>query len=179
MEENFNLHKLIESGTSQLYKSIENISNWAIIDTCETGLKSIVRNQLRLGFIELKSTWVENEEQSFEHSLFIKGISYKDAFNLSQKYEQSSFIYCQDDKCQEICTTPFETFNVGDMVRTFNIKGDHVLNIADAQAILDRKANGSASQPIKSNRPFQFKVEELEQPRASYFQTERSHRRIY
>ena len=191
MGENFNLQEMLESGTSQLYRSITNTSNWAIISPYRTEysyadnkkrmieLKSIVRNQLRLGFIELKSSWVEDGEQSDEYSLFIKNISYKDAFNLSQKYEQSSFIFCQDDKCQEICTTSFESFNVGDVVRTFNIKGDHVLNIADAQAILDKKASGPASQPIKGNRPFQFQVEELEQPRASYFQTEKSHKRIY
>ncbi|WP_369695847.1 hypothetical protein [uncultured Clostridium sp.] len=155
-------------------------------------MKSDIR-KLGLGYNELVARWVEynTEEErnisSDERSLFIHGISKNDAMRLGKKYHQSSVIIKDNNSCEEICTTPFpyedngsvKEFNIGDVVRTYNISGDKVLNIEDAKEIFANKKSGPSSKSVKGKTPFTFKqtedlkleVWDVESPRAAYFHT--------
>ena len=146
-------------------------------------LKSDVR-ELGYGFNQLLSRWVEDGEAFDEQSLFIPNISYKDAYNLSKNYEQSSFIFKDESGLREICTTPFENYSEGDIVRTYYTDKDHLFNFKDAQDVFSKRVGGPGSQLIKgsNNQPFQFKtvneVWEVHQPRPSYFQNKYWYNRI-
>lgn len=121
-------------------------------------LKKDVRN-LGLGFNEFIGRWVEDGVNYDENSLLIPNISFKKAFELSQKYNQSSFIYKDKNGCKEYCTTPFEEYSVGDVVRTYNIDKDKPLNTAIAKDIFAGRKGGPASQLKKGSnkKPFNFK----------------------
>ena len=198
LNENLYFNKALESGTSRIYAHLTNTDNLAIISPYRAEnddsknksrmneMKSIVRNDLKLGFSQFISRWVEDGESFDEESLMIYNISFEDAFALSQKYHQSSFIYKKEKSCEEICTTEFsdgnKTYKPGDVVRTFNINGDSILNIKDAEAIFSKRKGGPASMPIKSNRPFTLKtveeVIEVIQPSPSTFSGYK-HNRIF
>ena len=74
-----------------------------------------------------------------------------------------------------ICSShPFESYEPGDTVRTFNISDKNILNIEEAKAIFSRRLGYPASMPIRGNRtPFRLKecteLYEVEK-RPSYFQ---------
>ena len=121
-------------------------------------LKRDVR-KLGFGFNEFIGRWVEDGVNYDEKSLLIPNISFKKAFELSQKYNQSSFIYKDKNGCKEYCTTPFENYSVGDVVRTYNIDKNHPLNTAVAKDIFAGKKGGPASQLKKGSnkKPFNFK----------------------
>lgn len=197
-----NKNEIKESGTSRSYNHIVNDENFAIISPYRSenslgqnksnliSLKREVRN-LGYGFNELIARWVEFDENlgknisSDERSLFIHGMQKNQAIKLGKKYEQSSIIVKDKNGCREICTTPFNyeedgkviEFNYGDIVRKYNISGNSVLNIKDAEEIFSGKKDGPSSKPVKSNRPFKLNIDEdlilevweVEQPRASYF----------
>ena len=82
-----------------------------------------------------------------------------------------------------MCTTPFETYNEGDVVRRFNIDGKKILNIEDAESIFSKRIGGPVSKPVKGNRPFTLKtvdeMYEVEQPKPSYFQNKERLNLIY
>lgn len=146
-------------------------------------LKADVRD-LGYGFNQLISRWVEDGEAFDEQSLFIPQISYKEAYSLSKKYGQSSFIFKDKDGLREICTTPFENYKEGDVVRTYKTNKDELFNFEDAKAVFSKRVGGPGSQLLKgSNRqPFQFKtvdeVWEVHQPRPSYHQKNYWYERI-
>ena len=148
-----------------------------------TKLKSDVR-QLGYGFNQLLSRWVEDGEAFDEQSLFIPNITYKQAYALSKAYEQSSFIFKDKDGLREICTTPFENYSEGDVVRTYKTGKNELFNFEDAKAVFSRRVGGPGSQLVKgsNNQPFQFKtvdeVWEVRQPRPSYMQTKYTYNRI-
>lgn len=182
-----------ESTNSRIYYHITNSNQWAIISPYRpveelpagdsnqkrmSQLKSDVRN-LNLGFIQFISRWVENGEAFDEEALLIPNISRDKAFELGQKYNQSSIIYKDDKGCNEICTTPFETYSI---VRTYNLSGENPLNINDAEEIFSRKKSGPASKPKKGGnmKPFTLKeVYEVIQARPSMFHTRHSAFRIF
>ena len=171
-----------ESTNSRIYYHITNSNQWAIISPYRpveelpagdsnqkrmSQLKSDVRN-LNLGFIQFISRWVENGEAFDEEALLIPNISRDKAFELGQKYNQS--------------TTPFETYSVGQIVRTYNLSGENPLNINDAEEIFSRKKSGPASKPKKGGnmKPFTLKeVYEVIQARPSMFHTRHSAFRIF
>lgn len=101
-------------------------------------LKSDVRGYV-YGFIQLLSRWVGNGINFDEQSLFIPNCTLKDALKLGVKYNQSSIICKDGDSCIEICTTPFENYSKGDVVRKFNIDSDRILNIEDAIEIFSKR----------------------------------------
>ena len=187
-----------ESSTSRLYSKLSGEDSvFAIIspyrgeyDTNENQkrmvhLKSDIR-KLGLGFNQFISRWVEDGESFDEESLLISNIDYKTAIKLGEKYNQSSIIYKDSDSLREICTTAFETYKPGDIVRTFNV-GKDMMNIKDAEDIFSRRKGGPASMPKKgSNRkPFSlsvkenFELYEVHNPRPSYFQTKPIIEKLY
>lgn len=189
---------MTEASSSRIYSRLTDGSTCAIISPYRgeyseeenkkrmTNLKSDVRNGLKLGFNQFISRWVEDGEAFDEESLMIPNISFEDAINLGKKYEQSSVIFKDGDSCREICTTEFETYKPGDVVRTFYNVGDHVLNVEEAKDIFARRRGGPVSMPKKGSnkQPFTLKVKEnfelfeVENPRPSYFETEPTLRKL-
>ena len=183
---------LFEGGTSRLYNNITNMENWAIISPFRSErtekenmslLAELKKFAKKYGFVEFISRWVEDGEAFDERSLFISNIPKEDAIKLGKKYGQSSVIVRDEDGCYEVCTTPFETYSEGDIVRRFNIGGKKVLNIDDAENIFSKRVGGPVSKPVKGNRPFTLKtvdeMYEVEQPRPSYFQDKETTKLIY
>lgn len=184
----FEKYNLDEASTGNIYKRLsDKTQTVAIISPYRgefsekenkqrlTKLKSDVR-QLGYGFNQLISRWVEDGEAFDEQSLFIPQISYKEAYALSKKYNQSSFIFKDENGLREICTTPFENYSEGDVVRTYDTNKDRLFNFKDAEAVFSKRVGGPGSQLLKggNKKPFQFKtvneVWEVHQPRPSYHQ---------
>lgn len=146
-------------------------------------LKNIVRNKYGLGYTEIKSIWVENGVDSAEYSLLIGQIDYKVALELAQKFNQTSFIFKDEDgKLFEVYTTVskdefYREYKIGDILRIFKNSGQY-LNINTAMDIFNHKKSGPVSNPKGRgvNRPFSLaelkEVWEIHEPRPSYFQTE-------
>lgn len=168
-----NTETLEEASTSRLYKNFtdDNIS-FTIISasrpnednkTRTNNLKKDVRN-LGLGFNEFIGRWVEDGESFDEDSLLIPNISFEDTFKLGQKYGQSSIIYKDKDGCNEYCTTAFENYKVGDIVRKYNIDKNKPLNTEMARNIFAGRIGGPASQLKKGSnkKPFNFMTEDFE-----------------
>lgn len=187
---------LIESNTSRIYQHITQDDTWAIISgyrddapesenrKSQAQLKANVKS-LGYGFIESVARWVSGGVGYDEKSLLIPNITEKDAMKLGKGGEQKTIIIKTDAGVREICTTPFidegKRYSVGEIVRTYNITKDSPLNISDAEKIFDKKiANRGATKPIKGGKPFTLsRVDELYQPRPSYFQTSGTSMRIY
>ncbi len=159
------IKQINEASTSRLVHNFTNDDvSFAIIsgerpDNDRTAeLKKDVRN-MGFGFNEFIGRWVEDGVNYDEKSLMITKIPFKQAFELGQKYNQSSIIYKNSDGCKEYCTTPFEDYSVGDVVRTYNINKDNPLNTKVASEIFSGMRGGPASQLKKGgNRvPFNFK----------------------
>lgn len=180
-----------ETTTSRVFDHLKN-RDWAIVSPYKYEyseeenkqrmhlLKSLVA-QMRYGFIQLLSRWVEDGVAYDEESLLIPNCTLDDAFDLGEKFEQSSIIVCKDKKCQEICVNDFENYHSGDIVRTFNLDGKNFMNINDAEEIFSKRKSGPVSKP-KGKRAKAFTLTEVyivENPRASYFQTKRTKTRIY
>lgn len=184
--------ELINEATSRIYRQLTDDSDCAIIsayvddESAEENKKSFTQlkadvRKAGYGYRTFVSRWVSDGVAFDEEALFIPKIDYKTAFRLSSKYKQKSFIYKNKNKCVEICTTPFETYKEGDIVRTYNISGNNTLNIEQAQQIFSRKLSGPASKPVKgsNSKPFNLQVENYElleryDPKASYFE-DKSH----
>lgn len=189
---------LREGGASRIYSHITGNKDWAIISPYRSNLsksenirkmkdlKSKIKG-LGYGYTELKSTWSEKNKEtgevnsSNEYSLLIFGIGKKEAMKLGTEFEQSSIVVKDGDVVEEICTTPFTTYDgknvgIGDTVRKFNAEGNHVLNIDRAEKIVSGEDSGFVSTPTQGgSRPFSLSesilesVDEVEPPRASYF----------
>lgn len=162
-------------------------------------LKSIIRNDLKLGYKEFKAKFVGNVEDtgelitSYEYSLFVPNMTSKQAIRLGKQFEQQSVIVKDDDGIREICTTDFidengKSFKVGDTIRTFESSGRDFLNINDAIDIFANRVGGSASKPLNIDRPFTLKpikqkrlesIMEILDPKPSCFQTSKSYVMIY
>ena len=171
---------IAESSTSRIFQHLTTDDTWAIVSPYRsersekenlakmTELKADAR---KYGFIQFISRWVENGEAFDERSLLIPNISVEDALALGRKYDQSSVIVKDENGCREICTNPFETFKPGDVVRVYNIDGDKIMNISDAEEIFSKRRGGPASKPVKGGKAFHLsEVYEVEEPRPSYFQ---------
>ena len=188
---------LKESSTSRIYQHLTKDKNWAIISPYKdyystkenkgrmNKLKSIVRKDYGLGFNEFLSKWVYNDElnnkvSTDEASLLIPNMTKEQAIKLGKEFEQSSVIVNDKDGCQEICTTPFENYSVGDVVRTYNIDGDTPMNISKAEEIFANREVGPVSKAKKGGKPFKLsEVYEVSSPRSSYFQTEPTCTKIF
>jgi len=144
--------------------------------------KNDVRRKLGLGFTELKSRWVETDQNTGrvlstdERSLIVYGMSLEDAMSYGKEFSQSSIIVKDGEKCTEVCTTGFtdyegQTCGVGDVVRTFDVFGNPTaFNLQDAKDIFEKRKGGPASMPVKSNRPFKLaEVFEVESPSGKNF----------
>ena len=186
-----------EATSSRIYSRLTDESTCAIISAfrgenaeeenmkLHKQLKRDVRN-LKPGFNEFISRWVEDGEAYDERSLLIPNIEKEDAIALGKKYQQSSIIWKDVKECVEICTTSFETCKPGDIVRTFKNTGNHIFNTEEAKEIFARRKRGAASMPVKGSnkKPFTLKQEEnLElyevlSPQPSYFQEEERYIRI-
>lgn len=160
--------KLDEASTSRLVKNFtDDAVSFAIIsgerpDSDRTvELKKDVRN-LGLGFNEFIGRWVEDGISYDEKSLLIPNITYRQAYDLGQKYDQASIIYKDKYGIAEYCTTAFETYTPGDVVRKYNIDKDRPLNAQLAKSIFAGKVGGPASVLKKgSNRTtFNFSLAE-------------------
>lgn len=158
---------LEEASTSKLVQRFTDNSTFAIISPERPNednkarmrnLKADVR-KLGLGFNEFVGRWVENGESFDESSLIIPNISFENAFALGQKYNQSSIIFKDSNSCKEYCTTPFETYSVGDVVRIYHIDPNRPLNTETAQKIFTGKKSGPASLLKKGSnkKAFNFK----------------------
>lgn len=190
--------KINESSTSRLHSKLSSKDSiFAIISPYQSEydspdnqkrmiqLKSDVR-KLGLGFNHFVSRWVEDGESFDEESLLISSIDYKTAIKLGVKYNQSSIIYKDKNSLNEICTTEFETYKPGDVVRTFNT-GKDMMNIKNAEDIFSRRKSGPASMPKKGSnkKPFSLSVKEnfelyqVYDPKPSYFQTEPIMEKLY
>ena len=186
------MRHLCETSTSRVLQHIVGDEDWAIVSPYRSEysedenrkrmqkLQQQVRS-MGYGFIQFISRWVEDGIGYDERSLFIPKARKSDAIKLGKEYEQSSVIVKEGNACYEICTNPFETYQEGDIVRTYNLSGDKVLNIADAEKIFAKRKGGPASKPIKGNaRPFHLsEVVEVEPPRPSYFQQRETYRRVW
>ena len=188
-----------ESSTNNLYKRLTDEKTCAIISPYRGEnsdkenkqkmalLKSEVR-KLKLGFNQFISRWVEDGEAFDEQSLMIPNITEQQAIKLGKEFNQSSIIFKDKESCREICTTDFEKYHAGEIVRVFYNTGNHILNIEEAKEIFSKRKGGPASMPIKGDkRPFtlkekkaieSFELYEIEQPRASYFQSKERHTKI-
>lgn len=180
--------ELINEATSRIYRQLTDDSDCAILsayvddESIEENKKSFTQlkadvRKAGYGYRTFVSRWVSDGIAFDEEALLIPKIDYRTAFRLSSKYNQKSFIYKNKNKCVEICTTPFEAYKEGDVVRTYNISGNNTLNIAQAQQIFSRKLSGPASKPVKgsNSKPFNLQVENYElleryDPKASYFE---------
>lgn len=181
-----------ESSMSRIYGKLTDDSRLAIISAYRgndrqlnskktSQLKTDVRN-LGCGFNQMVSKWTENNETTDEESLIIYGITKQKALKLGEKYSQTSVIYKDGDGCREYLTTPrgeFEDGRVGDIIRTYDLGSDNMLNIESARDIfasrvtgpVSKRIKGSNQQPGKLRLNESFELFEKIQPRASYFHT--------
>ena len=191
------LKDLQEGGTARLHQHLtSDVESYAIISTyisdenqsaielAKEGksalqkLKAEVR-KMDYGFSHLISRWVDTDGTAYdEEVLLIYGIFYDDAIALGAKYKQKTIIVKDENGCREVVSTAYtdsdsgNKHNVGDTIRTFNLKSDTPLNIANATEIFSKREAGPTSSSVKGNRPFTLKeIYEIHRPRPSYFQT--------
>ena len=136
---------LNEFTTSRVYKYITE-GNFVMMSAYKSDLstKENKANQqelmdsirkLGLGYVQFNSAYVINRDSkdslvSKEEGLLIPNMKKEDAFKLAEKYRQDTIIYGSEGKVQELCTTPFEGHNKGDIVTTYNVSDkDKTLNI--------------------------------------------------
>ena len=131
-------------------------------------LKGRVRNDLKLGFVQFVSRWVEDGISYHEESLLIPNISFEDAMGLGRAFGRSSIIYKDGLSCREVCVNAFDSYQPNDVIKTFDLNGDHVIDIKDAAKVFVKR----------KDLPACFELFEVEEPKPSYFQTERKLIRI-
>ncbi|MBO7730926.1 MAG: DUF3293 domain-containing protein [Methanobrevibacter sp.] len=171
-----------ESRTSRVYQHLTSDKDWAIVSPYR-GENTSVQNRINMsklksevrkmgyGFIQMLSRWVEDGEDFDEESLLIPDMKKSEAISLGKRYNQSSVIVNDKNGCVEICTTPFESYKEGDVVRKFNLGNNSPMNIEDAEAIFSHQKSGPVSKPLKGGKPFHLsEVYEVIPPRPSYFQ---------
>lgn len=183
-----------EISTTRLMKHFTDDKTLALISTFRTEmtesenlsllkeLKSWARDN-KFGFTEFVSRWSEQDKETGKidssdgRSLAIYGISKDDVMKEGAKYQQSSVLFKDETGCYEICTTPFKdydgnSFDVGDVVRKFNVSSDTPFNLEQAERIFARREGGPASMPVKGKRAFRLnEVCEVEPVHSSTFST--------
>ena len=134
---------LEETCNLQLVRILTDDSAFAVIKRTPA-LKKEAR---QWGCNEFVGRWVEQSDQDGTNtvisdvtSLLIKNISLKDACRLGAKYNQSSIVFKDGEKIEEICTTPFtdwkgNAYNSGDIINTFHVDPEHPLNSKIASEI--------------------------------------------
>lgn len=139
-------------------------------------LQSIVRKNLKLGYIWLKSTWNSFNEKGEpntieEESLLVPNMTLKQGIDLGVKYKQFSIIVKDEDGLREICTTPYDSnFKVGDVVQSFSYGDRDSLGLDEVRNILQHKKEGSISTSKKGKVSFSLKkLEKLNRPAFSSF----------
>ena len=181
--------KLEQSTTSRLLQHIQQYDSWAIISSYTDDnsqeknlneLQKLKTDCKKYGFVQFVSKWVSGEYVSNERSLLIPNITKEQAINLGSKYRQKTIIFCDNEICAEICTTPFVSENEfcdliqyrkNDIIRKFNTFGNNVLNIELAKQILNNKKSGPVSVPMHRGKPFTLtQVYQVYNPKPSYFQ---------
>lgn len=105
---------LHEAGLSRIWQYIEENRVFGIMSPFRANysseennkryaqLKRIIREELRLGYIELEGGYKEQGVWVKEKSLFIPNIKKDDLIKLGEKFEQYSVIYKDDDQFVEI-----------------------------------------------------------------------------
>ena len=190
-----NCEKMCDSNTelnkttdSIVYSHITEDDNWAIVspyrrendDRTNEKLMSQFKSEVRnsgYGFIQFISRWAGDGETLVESSLLIPNCTKEDALKFGKEYHQISVIVRDDSGCKEICTTDFEdgntSYNSGEIVRTYNLSGNKVMNYDEVEAIVSERIGGPAIMPQNKTgrKPFRLsEVYEVSQPRPSYFQ---------
>lgn len=170
---------LEEASNSKLVQNLTDNSSFAIVSACRDELDAssneertyeLKKEAKKWGFNEFIGRWVEQSKEGVPHnsdekSLLIKNISLKDACRLGKKYEQSSIIYKDADKIEEICTTPFTDWQgnkhqPGDVVNTFHVDPEHPLNNKIASEIFSGRKEGPASKLVKGGNKKEFQLQE-------------------
>jgi hypothetical protein len=84
-------------------------------------LKSIIKNKLKLGYIELEGGFKEEGDWVNEKSLFIPNITKEDLISLGENYDQYSVIYKDRNEFVEIGTNDMS--GKGSIVSNFKKSG--------------------------------------------------------
>lgn len=206
IKENFNedsFNEIVEGGTSRIYSHITDDDKFfAIISPYRTEYSesenksrfSKLKNEVKslgFGYIPFVSRWSEMDDDgnvlsSDEQSLMIPGMDVSTAIKLGSEYEQDSIIVKDSESCREIATKKFTSwdgnnYNIGETVRTFNVKSDKPLNISDAEDIFAKRKAGPSSKSQRGGNQHPFYLSELyevEEPKPSYFQSISRKKRI-
>jgi len=108
-----------ESSLSRIWQHIEGDKSFGVISPFRkyyskkenleryNELKKIIRDKLRLGYIELDGGFKEEGEWVHEKSLFIPDIIKEDLIELGEKFDQYSVIYKDKNEFIEIGTNDF------------------------------------------------------------------------
>lgn len=124
---------IYESSLSRIWKHIEGDKSFGVISPFRkyysekenlerySELKKIIRDKLKLGYIELDGGFKEEGEWVHEKSLFIPNIKKEDLLNLGEKFDQYSVIYKDKNEFVEIGTNDFSV--KGQILSDFIKKG--------------------------------------------------------
>ena len=122
-----------ESSLSRIWQHIEGDKSFGVISPFRkyyskkenleryNELKKIIRDKLRLGYIELDGGFKEEGEWVHEKSLFIPNIIKEDLIELGEKFDQYSVIYKDKNEFIEIGTNDFSV--KGQILSDFIKKG--------------------------------------------------------
>ena len=122
-----------ESSLSRIWQHIEEDKSFGVISPFRkyyskkenleryNELKKIIRDKLRLGYIELDGGFKEEGEWVHEKSLFIPDIIKEDLIELGEKFDQYSVIYKDKNEFIEIGTNDFSV--KGQILSDFIKKG--------------------------------------------------------
>ena len=122
-----------ESSLSRIWQHIEGDKSFGVISPFRkyyskkenleryNELKKIIRDKLRLGYIELDGGFKEEGEWVHEKSLFIPNIIKGDLIELGEKFDQYSVIYKDKNEFIEIGTNDFSV--KGQILSDFIKKG--------------------------------------------------------
>jgi len=124
---------LYESSLSRIWQHIEGDKSFGVISPFRkyysekenleryNELKKIIRDRLKLGFIEMEGGFKEEGEWVHEKSLFIPNIKKEDLIEIGEKFDQYSVIYKDKNEFIEIGTNDFSV--KGQVLSDFIKKG--------------------------------------------------------
>jgi hypothetical protein len=125
--------EIYESSLSRIWQHIEGDKSFGVISPFRkyyskkenmeryNELKKIVRDKLKLGFIEMEGGFKEEGDWVHEKSLFIPNIKKEDLIDLGEKFDQYSVIYKDSNEFIEIGTNDFSV--KGQILNNFIKKG--------------------------------------------------------
>lgn len=160
---------LLESSLSRIYQYIEDDKSFAVISAFRGDksveennknhieLKKDVRN-LGLGFIEMRGGYLEEEGFVNEKSLFIPGISKKNAIALGVKFNQRGILFKDKDGFFEIGTN--KSSGIGNITAKF-ISGAGKKNMSMNPEIV-REFFSSLMKGGHAGKKFVFSIQEKE-----------------